>query len=325
MAVLNVSGQSTRGATSARWRSALAGYAALVVLGLVVAFGWTMAGLIRPTAATAQAAGLAREAARPASITYREPLPGGALISLEMARQSAERFSGQDELALEGGLEAGPFGAGTFEIYYLEGAAAETAGEQSFKVDGRSGEVLEATRLDRIMAPSRGWLSPLEAESRAERFVAERFLGFKTMSLVERSANPGPNGSRLYSFKWAMLATESGAELPTSVSVSLSAGNGEVVWYLAQRDSTTVDARPQVSREAAISSAAGLVDRTGRWDARAPNSVRLQVVYSPNQLSRQQLVWGLTFPSRPDEAAPGRPDLRILIDAHSGEALASPS
>jgi hypothetical protein len=101
------------------------------------------------------------------------------------------------------------------------------------------------------------------------------------------------------------------------VTVSLSADSGEVVWYLAQRDSASVDARPSISRETALAVAAVLVDRTERWDSRAPSSVRLQIIYSPE--NRQQLVWAITFPSMTDPEVFNRPSLRVLVDAHTGE------
>ncbi len=120
-----------------------------------------------------------------------------------------------------------------------------------------------------------------------------------------------------------MVAPESGAELPTAVSVSISAGSGEVVWYLAQRESTTLDVRPRIAREAALSTAAALADRAERWDTAAPSSVRLQVIFG--QDNEQQLVWAVTFPSRAGDAVPGRPSLRILVDARTGEPVSNPA
>ena len=78
-----------------------------------------------------------------------------------------------------------------------------------------------------------------------------------------------------------------------------------------------MDARPSISRETALAAAAVLVDRTERWDSRAPSSVRLQIIY--NQENRQQLVWAITFPSKTDPEVTNRPSLRVLVDAHTGE------
>ena len=300
-----------------------AGLFSLALIGLLLAASWAAFSLTRWAPAlgvegtTASLAG-----PRAARITYRHPAADGSFVSLDLARQSVRLFTGQDGLALEGGLERGPFGPGSYAIYYLESAAGG-AGQQTYRIDARSGEVLEMTRFDLLGGPdSANRLTPLEAEARAERFVANRFLGFSTLSLVERTVAPAANGNQLYVFKWAMIAAESGAELPTSVTVSVSSASGEVVWYLAQRDSTDVDARPAIPRETAIATAAVLVDRGGLWDARAPTSVRLQVIY--NQENRQQLVWAIVFPSKPD-AAPDRPSLRILIDAKIGEPVSTPS
>ena len=81
--------------------------------------------------------------------------------------------------------------------------------------------------------------------------------------------------------------------------------------------------RPGVGREAAIGTAATLAERTGRWDAHAPGAVHPEVVVDEDQ--RQRLAWAVTFPSKPDPAARGRPGLRVLIDAHTGAPLSAPS
>ena len=296
----------------------------LLLLALALALAGVAVGIVRLRGDSATGRVSSGPSIRPASITYREPAADGSLISLEMARRSGQVFAGRDDLDLRGGLEQGAYGVDGYAIFYLESAGPGGQGEQSFKIDARTGEVLEATRLGSLAtAGSAGALSPQDAESRAERFASDRFLGFATMSLVERTITQAAGGNQLYVFKWAMVAPESGAELPTLVSISISAADGEPVWYLAQRESTAVDVQPSVQREEAVATAAGLVERTERWDARAPSSVRLQVVY--NQDNRQQLAWAITFPSKPDGAAPGRPSLRVLIDAKSGVPVSNPT
>jgi hypothetical protein len=323
MGVINVS----KGPGWLEARPLLSGGLAAPLGVALLALGVALAGLavntLRLQATSAAARPSSGPGVRPASITYREPAADGSLISLGTARRSAQLFSGRDDLELRGDPERGAYGAGAYAIFYLESAGPGVQGEQSFKVDARTGEVLEATRLGSPAAAGvAGALSPQEAESRAERFASERFLGFERMSLVERTVALAANGNQLYAFKWAMVAPEAGAELPTSVSVSISSADGEPVWYLAQRESTAIDVRPEVEREQAVATAAGLVERTERWDARAPSSVRLQVVY--NQDNRQQLVWAITFPSKRDGAGPGRPSLRVLIDAKSGQPVSHP-
>jgi hypothetical protein len=277
---------------------------------------------IRTALAITRPASASSTEARPATMTYREPAAGGALVSLDLAVQSARQFAGRQDLVLEGGLEHGESAQYGYAAYYLESVAG--SGDQSYKVDGRSGEVVEMTRLDRLASSgTTARLGALEAESAAERFAAGHFLGFSSLNLVEQGTAPGPGGVQLYTYKWALLASESGAELPTSVSVSLASSSGEVIWYLAQREAATVQAQPAISRELAVSTAAVLVDRTSRWDASTPTSVRLQVIYNGD--NRQQLVWAITFPSRTDVAVPGRPSLRLLIDAQTGESISNPA
>ena len=289
--------------------------------GVLVALAWAVFGTARPAEvlASGQVGGPRGAEARPASITYREPSAAG-LVPYSVALQSARLFSGRQDLLLDGGLERGGDGPASFAVYYLE----TPDGHESFRIEARTAEVLEMTRLGELpVSGGSDSLDSIRAELAAERFAADHFLGFEALSLVERNATPAAGGGQLYSFKWTMVASESGAELPTSVSVSLAATSGEVVWYLAQRESTTLDVRPRVGRDEAVMTAALLADRTERWDARTPTSVRLQVIFDHD--NQQRLVWAVTFPGRPGLAPEARPSLRILVDAHTGEPVSSPS
>jgi hypothetical protein len=293
----------------------------LAVVVVVSYFLFSRAGIGRALALTQRGLATSNEP-RLSTVTYREPAAGGGLVSLDLAVDSARRFVGRQDLALEGGLESSRSAQYSYAAYYLESVGGSA--DQSYKVDARTGEVLEMTRLDRLVGPgAQARVGALEAEASAERFANSHFLGFSSLNLVEQGMAPGPDGSPLYTYKWALLAAESGAELPTSVSVSLASSSGEVVWYLAQREGTTISAAPAISRYLAISTAAVLVDRTTRWDAHTPTSVRLLVIFNTD--NRQQLVWAVTFPSRADVTVPGRPSLRLLIDAQSGEAVANPA
>jgi hypothetical protein len=257
-------------------------------------------------------------AGRPSTVTYREPSPDGRLISLETATASVRAFSGRDALELAGGLQSASVDQGRYPVFYIEPTVSDSAGSDSFRVDARSGEVIEATEVGQLAAPAGTDLSPIEAEQQAERFVTDRFLGFSTLNLVDRSVAPAANENRLYVFKWAMLASESGAELPTSVSVALATSTGQMVWYRAQRESVQIDSRPVVSRESAVSSTAAVVEQGGIWDSRSPSSVRLQVLHDPD--NRQQLVWSISFPARAGATA-ARSSLRVLVNATSGELI----
>jgi hypothetical protein len=247
-------------------------------------------------------------------VTYRQPPVAGSNYSLAAAQASVRAFIGQPDLQLRGD----PAGRTSASRYLLE-----TATDDVFLVDGRTAEVLEANLVGPLIRPGEPTrlLSP-ELEQRAERYVAERFLGFEALTLVERTVEPGRNGHQLHRFTWALLAAESGAELPTSVSVALTADRGEAVWYLAQRESTLIDTRPAVARETAVAIAAGLLEHSPGWDARQPDSIRLQVIQDED--NRQQLVWAVSYP-RSGQAEPfGRPGLRLLIDAEHGQPLDRP-
>lgn len=239
---------------------------------------------------------------------------GGTVAGLQAAIASVRQFTGEPTLALQGGLrtEAGGRGA---TYYYLE-AVQPDPGEDVFKVDARTTEVIEATLRSRLVPSSAPvGLAFEEAERTAERYARGRFTGFDQLALVDRSTRPSEQIA-VHSFKWSQLAP-SGAELPTSVSVAVSGGSGEVIWYLAQRDPLEVDVQPTVSRDRAIETARGWVGgRDQRWDTSSPLAVRLQVLYDDDD--RQQLIWSVSFRGRPES---DRPSVRLLVDAHNGQIL----
>lgn len=242
--------------------------------------------------------------------------PPGGRVSLQNAIDSVRRFAGAPDLVLEGGLaSAGDDRRG--ELYHLE-TASPVRGQDFFKVDVRTGEVVEATFRSRLApADPANDLTVTEAQALAARFARAHFWGFEQLQLVDRSLRTGESGT-IHSFKWSQIAPESGAELPVSVSVAVSGRSGKVFWYLAQRDPLTIDPLPAVTREQAIETARSwLLPRDTRWSLDEP-SVRLQVLYDDDD--RQQLVWSIVFAGR--EAAP-RASLRLLVDAHTGELIQS--
>ncbi len=250
------------------------------------------------------------------AITYRGTTgPDLTPITLEQAIGSVRRFTRDADLHLEGGLQEA-----TSDAYYLE-SSGPTPGEDSFKVDARTGEVVEATFRRSLERPgSPGRVSASEAERVAERFAQDRYFGFQELTLVDRSSRASER-SVLHSFKWSKIAAESGAELPVSVSIAVASGPGEVVWYLAQRDPVQIDVRPAVDRLHAIRTAtSGLAARDTRWDTESPLAVRLQVLY--DEQNRQQLVWSITLRAR--QIGP-RPSLRLLVNAHTGQLMSGPS
>jgi hypothetical protein len=243
-------------------------------------------------------------------------VPASGHVSLQEAIGSVRRFAGAPDLVLEGGLQADGGGSPRADLFYLE-RVSPTRGEDFFKVDARTAEVIEATFRGRMApAPDAVDLTLADAETLATRFARTHFWGFDQLALVDRSTRTGENGT-VYSFKWSQLAAESGAEIPVSVSVAVTSRSGQVFWYLGQRDPLQIDPRPAIERAQAVATArAWLLPRDERWDLDQPSSVRLQVLYDDDD--QQQLVWSVLFQARQDGP---RSTIRLLVDAQTGAII----
>jgi hypothetical protein len=254
------------------------------------------------------------EAPRPLTV------PASGRVTLQEAIDGVRRFAGQPSLVLEGGLQAESAGPHRGDLYYLE-SVSPTRGEDFFKVDARTAEVIEATFRGR-MAPASDAvdLTLADAEALASRFARTHFWGFDQLRLVDRSTRTGETGT-IYTFKWSQIAPDSGAELPVSVSLGVMSQSGKVFWYLGQRDPLEIDTRPSVERERAVEIArTWLLPRDQRWDLDQPSSVRLQVLYDDDD--GQQLVWSVLFRARSDGP---RSSVRLLVDATNGQIIQSAS
>ena len=282
-----------------------------VLLGFAVGLLWLSLTARAPSLATPSLGAAARgEAPPPLTV------PASGRVGLQEAIGSVRRFAGQPGLVLEGGLQADDVGSRRADVYYLE-SVSPTRGEDFFKVDARTAEVIEATLRSR-MAPAADAvdLTLADAEALAARFAGARFWGFEQLVLVDRSTRTGVQGAT-YSFKWTQLSRESGAELPVSVSVAVMSRSGQVVWYLGQRDQLQIDPRPAVDRARAVEiTRAWLAPRDRRWDLDQPSSVRLQVLYDDDD--QQQLVWSVLYRAREDGQ---RSTLRLLVDAQTGAII----
>jgi len=237
-------------------------------------------------------------------------------VTLQGAIDSVRRFAGEPGLVLEGGLQTDDAGARGIGLYYLE-TVSPTRGENFFKVDVATGEVMEATFRDRL-APDQDSLDlpAATAERQAEQFARTHFWGFDQLQLVDRSTRTGETGP-IHSFKWTQVAAGSGAELPVSVSVAVSGRSGQVFWYLGQRDPLKINPNPAIERDRAQEIAANwLQTRDTRWDLTQPASVRLQVLFDDDD--QQQLVWSVTYRALQDGP---RSSIRLLVDGQTGQIL----
>jgi hypothetical protein len=239
--------------------------------------------------------------------------PATGRVALQAAIDSVRHLVGEPALLLEGGVQADDGSGGN--IYYLE-SVSPTRGEDIFKVDARTGEVIEATFRGRL-APVEvaADLALMDAEAVAARFARSNFWGFDHLILVDRTARSSDTGM-VYSFQWSQVAAESHAELPVSVSVSVMAQSGQVFWYLSQRDPLQVSVVPTIPLSQAVATArAWLGPRDGRWNLEQPAAVRLRVLSDDD--GQQRLMWSVQFAARDDEGP--RAGIKVLIDAQNGQ------
>jgi hypothetical protein len=254
----------------------------------------------------------------PATVQAPRPLSasGTGRVTLQEAIESVRQFAGRPSLVLEGGLQADSDQSQRGDLYYLE-SVTPTRGEDFFKVDARTAEVIEATFRGR-MAPNdnAAEMTQPDAETLARRFARAHFWRFDQLTLVDRSARTSENGT-VYSFKWSQRAADSGAELPVSVSLGVMAQSGQVFWYLGQRDPLQIDTHPAIDQARAVGIVrAWLTPRDQRWDLDQPASVRLQVLYDDDD--QQQLVWSVLLRARQDGP---RSSIRLLVDAQNGQLI----
>jgi hypothetical protein len=291
---------------------------AYALLGFVGGLLWlSIAGqpsmLMRPAVASLVGMPVMQTATMPRPLT----VPASGRVPLQEAIDSVRHLAGQPGLLLEGGVQADDAARRAGTVYYLE-SVSPTRGEDFFKVDARTGEVIEATFRGR-MAPSAtaANLTRADAEARAAAFARASFWGFDGLQLVDAAVRVGDAGP-VYTFKWGQVAADSQAELPVSASVSVMGQNGQVVWYLSQRDAVQIGTRPAVAGEQALATArAWLGPRDERWDLAAPTAVRLQVLYDDD--NRQRLMWSVQFTAR-NSSGP-RAGIRVLIDAQTGQLV----
>jgi Zn-dependent metalloprotease len=242
--------------------------------------------------------------------------PANGRVNLQGAIDSVRRFAGQPDLALDGGLQTDDQGARGAGLFYIE-TTTPIRGENFYKVDAATGEVIEATLRDRLGPEQTSTeITFAEAEQRAARFARTPFWGFEQLQIVDRSSRTSESGS-IHSFKWTQISPGSGAELPISVSIAVSGRNGQVFWYLSQRDPLKIDATPAINKDQALEIASSwLAPRDSRWALDDPISVRLQVLYDDDD--QQQLIWSVTFRAVQDGP---RPSIRLLVDGQTGQIL----
>jgi hypothetical protein len=237
-------------------------------------------------------------------------------ISLKDAIDHVRAFSEDPSLDLHGGLSPTAPGDDTRPVYWLESGNGEQVDE--FKVDGLSGEVLEATFRSRLQRSASDHRASIEdAALIASSFGGKQFKGFKDLTLLERSTLPAHEVGSMYSLKWVQVDRASGVELPTAVTVSVASANSRVVRYLAQRDPLEIDTSPKITADQAASVALSTAASDRRWRDANIASRRLQVIY--DEMNHQRLAWAVLLDASGSAAEARR--LLMLVDARTSDLI----
>jgi len=237
-------------------------------------------------------------------------------VSLKDAIDRVRAFSEDSSLDLHGGLSPTLPGDDTRPVYWLESGDGEQVDE--FKVDGLSGEVLEATFRSRLQRSASDRRASIEdAALIAASFGGQRFKGFNDLTLLERSTLSAQDVGPMYSLKWVQVDSSTRAELPTSVTVSVASANSRVIRYLAQRDPLEIDTSPKVTADQAVSVALSTAANDRRWRDANITSRRLQVIY--DEMNHQRLAWAVLLDASGSSADARR--LLMLVDARTSQLI----
>jgi hypothetical protein len=239
-----------------------------------------------------------------------------SVMPMREAMDRVRAFAEDPKLDLSGGLSPAIPGDDSRPVYWFESGAGTTVDE--FKVDGLTGEVLEATFRSRLIRTTPDRRTTMEqAAVIASGFAGRRFDGFSKLTLIERSSLPAQDVGAIHSIKWVLVDESTRAELPTSVTVGVTGTDGRVVRYIAQRDLLKIDTKPTISADQASSAALSEVAADRDWRSATVSSRRLQVIY--DEVDHQRLAWAVALDAPNTTPTPMR--LLIFVDARSGEII----
>jgi len=239
-----------------------------------------------------------------------------SVMSMREAMDRVRTFAEDPKLDLSGGLSPTVPGDDSRPVYWFESGSGTSVDE--FKVDGLSGEVLEATFRSRLIRTSPDRRTTMEqAAVIASGFADRRFDGFSKLTLIERSSLPAQDVGTIHSIKWVLVDGSTRAELPTSVTVSVTGTDGRVIRYIAQRDPLHIDTKPTISADQASNVALSEVAADRDWRSATVSSRRLQVIY--DEVDHQRLVWAVALDAPSTAPSPTR--LMMFVDARSSQII----
>jgi len=245
------------------------------------------------------------------------------LLTLDAAAARARAFLGEPDARFGGMFGILPFGTvGPDHYYVVELSLLSPDGaptRQFFQVDALTGMVLEAHFPDRGAAPALAQpLGDEEARGLAADYARAHFPAFGTLTygamLTNQTGDPQYNvGEAVFVASWQLLASESGAYLPTRVQVAISPRSGQIVGYSARQDDYTGPTAPRITREEAEARAREAQLARGFRDVPATGAALYAMM--PYSLNAHQaegvLVWAVQFPGY----------VPVYIDALTGEVV----
>lgn len=248
----------------------------------------------------------------------------GRPVTLEEAKDQVRAFledpnailSGEtnDEFNLIGGQ---PVRVGTY--YNIKRQMDGVRDPDQFTVDGDTGEITEATLPSATSdnMPKQP-VSVTEASLIATKFAQSHFDKFDQLTAHNENHLGGRVGTkgqdRVYQVRWQLRSPESGAWLPTFVSVGVDLETGQVTSYFARRTDYRGPTAPKIDRDQAVQIALSEAHKDPELAGAKAGEVRLEADTVEGQ---DHVTWFIGLDNVPEHALVRH----FSVDAITGEIV----
>lgn len=188
-----------------------------------------------------------------------------------------------------------------------------------FTVDGDSGEITEATLPSATSdTAAKQPVSETQANLIATKFAQTHFDKFDQLSAHEDGQGIGAVGAhgqdRTHQFRWELRSPDTGAWLPTFVSVGVDLETGQVTSYFAHRTDYRGPTTPKIDREQAVQIALAEAHKDPELAGAKAGQVELQAGPVEGQ---DRVIWFVGLDNVSEHALVRH----FFVDAITGEIL----